>query len=81
MALKMTSEQRDELIASHGQPVPVVDEQDQQIYYLVAADYLHASQEQLRALIEEGIASRRIPADEAEDHLRRYAEQLAARRA
>lgn len=80
MASKITQQQRAEVLASHGQPVVVEDDEAQKIYYLVAADYLHTSHEQLKALIEEGIQSRRVPAEEAEDDLRRYADQLASKR-
>ena len=81
MASKITQEQRDDLAASQGQPVAVEDDEGQRVYYLVAADYLHTSHEQLKALIEEGINAPHVPADEAEDELRRYADQLAGKRA
>jgi hypothetical protein len=81
MASKITKQQRDALNASHGQPVPVEDEDGHKVYYLVEADYLHTSHEQLRALIQEGINSPHVPADEAEGELRRYADQLASKHA
>jgi hypothetical protein len=77
MASKITKQQRDDLNASHGQPVPVEDDEGHKVYYLVEADYLHTSREQLQALIQEGINSNHIPADEAEAELRRYADRLA----
>ena len=81
MASKITQQQRDDLNASHGQPVPVEDEEGQKVYYLVEADYLHSSHEQLKALIQEGIDANHVPAEKAEGELRRYADQLASKRA
>jgi hypothetical protein len=77
MASKITPQQRDELRASHGRPVPVEDDEAQKLYFLVDANYLHASQEQLKALIQAGIDAAHIPAAEAEVDLRRYADNLA----
>ena len=76
MASKITNQQRDALNASHGQPVPVEDDEGRKVYFLVAADYLHTSHEQLKGLIQGGINSNHIPAKIAEDELRRYADQL-----
>ena len=81
MASKITKQQRDDLHASHGQPVPVEDEEGCKVYYLVEADYLHTSSEQLKALIQEGVDANHVPADEAEDELRRYADRLAMKHA
>ena len=78
MASKITNEQREDLNASHGRPVPVEDDERKRVYYLVDADYLHTSHEHLRTLIQEGIDARHIPADDAEAELRRYAERLDA---
>jgi hypothetical protein len=80
MASKITQEQREELNASHGQPVPVEDEEGHKVYYLVDGDYLHTSHEQLKALIQEGINSPHVSAEEAEAELRRYADRLASKR-
>ena len=77
MASKITKQQRDDLHASHGQPVPVEDEEGHKVYYLVEADYLHTSREQLKAQIQEGINARHMPAEEAEADLRGYADRLA----
>jgi hypothetical protein len=77
MAVKITKQQLDELIASHGQPVPVEDEEGRKRYYLVDADFFHMSHAQLKDLIEDAINSRHIPAADAERELRRYADQLA----
>jgi hypothetical protein len=81
MASKITPQQRDDLHASHGQPVAVEDDQEHKVYYLVGADYLHTSHEQLKALIQEGINANHVPAEEAESELRRYADRLASKRA
>lgn len=81
MASKITKQQRDDITASHGQPVPVEDDDGHKVYYLVAADYLHTSHEQLRTLIQDGINAPHVPADEAEGELRRYADQIASKHA
>jgi hypothetical protein len=77
MASKITQQQCDDLNASHGRPVPVEDDEGHKLYFLVEADYLHSSHEQLKALIQEGTSAPHGPADEAEAELRRYADQLA----
>jgi hypothetical protein len=77
MATKITPEQREDLYASRGQPVPVEDDEGRNVYYLVPADYLHASHKQLKALIQEGIDAKHVAAEVAEDELRRYAAQHA----
>jgi hypothetical protein len=81
MASKITKQPRDDLHASHGQPVPVEDEEGRKVYYLVEADYLHTSSEHLKALIQEGVDANHVPADEAEGELRRYADRLAMKHA
>jgi hypothetical protein len=81
MASKITKQQRDDLNASHGQPVPVEDEEGQKVYVLVDANYLHTSHEQLKALIYDGINANHVPADVAEAELRRYADGLASKHA
>ncbi len=81
MASKLTKQQRDDLNASHGQPVPVEDEDGHKVYYLVDADYLHTSHEQLQALIQDGVNARHRPAEEAELELRSYADRLAHKHA
>jgi hypothetical protein len=81
MASKITQQQHDDIAASNGQPVPVEDVDGDKIYFLVDGDYLHTSHEQLKALVLEGIRAAHIPAAKAESELRRYADQLAAKRA
>jgi hypothetical protein len=80
MATKITKQQRDELLASHGQPIPVEDEEAQKVYYLVDGDYLHTSREHLKALIQEGIDSNHRLADDVEEELRQYADRLDGKR-
>jgi hypothetical protein len=80
MATKITKQQRDELLASHGQPVPVEDDDGRKVYYLVDADYLHTSHHRLKALIQEGIDSIHRPAEEVEEELRQYADRLDSKR-
>lgn len=81
MAAKITTQQREELRASNGQPVPVEDDEGRKVYYLVDADYLHASHEQLQGLILDGVNSRHIPAAEAEAVLRAHADRLTRKQA
>ena len=81
MASKITKQQREDLKASNGQPVPVEDDEAHKVYFLVDADYLHTSHERLKALIQEGIEAIPIPAEQAEAELRRYADQLARKHA
>jgi hypothetical protein len=81
MASKITQQQREDIAASNGRPVPIVDDDGHTVCYLVAADYLHISHEQLKALIDDGINAPHVPAEKAEGELRRYADQLAAKRA
>lgn len=81
MASKITKQQRDDLNASHGQPVPVEDDEGHKVYYLVEADYLHTSREQLKTLIQEGINANHVPANDAEAELRYYADRPAPKHA
>jgi hypothetical protein len=81
MASKITKQQRDDLSASHGQPVPVEDDEGHKVYYLVEADYLLTNGEQLKSLIQEGINANHVSADEAEAELQRYADRLAPKHA
>ena len=81
MASKITEQQRDEIRASNGQPVAVEDDEAKKVYYLVEADYLHMSHEQLKVLIQAGIDANHIPAEEAEAELRRYADQFPSKHA
>jgi hypothetical protein len=89
MQVPLSPQQRDAIAAHPGEPLAVVDEFGNAGYYLVPAPaFLHLqglneasdrqSHEQLRRLIQEGIESPGIPADEAFERLRRFAESLAA---
>ena len=81
MASKLTSQQREDLRASHGLPVVVEDDEAQKVYYLVDADYLHSNPEHLKNLILEGINSNHVDADIVEKRLRHFADNLDARNA
>jgi hypothetical protein len=81
MASKITKQQREDLHASNGRPVPVEDDEGHKVYYLVEADYLHAGREQLQTLIHEGINAPHLRAEQAEAALRSYADRLARKKA
>lgn len=87
MNLSITSEQRDAFQAQAGAPLRLVDEQNQQAFYLIdEASLLHMraisnqkgaeSENRLRALIQEGIDSPGIQADQAAARLRQFAQKL-----
>lgn len=87
MNLSITSEQRNAFQAQAGAPLRLVDEQNQQAFYLIdEASLLHMraisreksaeSDIRLRALIQEGIDSPGIPADQAAARLRQFAQKL-----
>lgn len=88
MSLSLTPEQRDAFQAQAGVPLRLIDEQNHQAFYLLdEASLLHMqaiakeltmeSQDRLRALIQEGIDSPGIPAEEAATRLRQFAQNLA----
>lgn len=90
MQVPLSPQQRDAIAAHPGEPLAVVDEFGTAGYYLVPASaFLHLqglneasdrqSHEQLRRLIQKGIDSPEVPADEAFERLRRFADALAAR--
>jgi hypothetical protein len=75
MQVPLSPQQRDAIAANPGEPLAVVDEFGNAGYYLVPAPaFLH----QLRLLIQEGIDSPGVPADDAFERLRRFADALAA---
>ena len=87
MSVSITSEQRAAFQAQAGAPLRLVDEQNQQAFYLIdEASLLHMqaisnekgaeSENRLRALIQEGIDSPGIPADQAAARLRQFAQKL-----
>lgn len=92
MTTKLTEEQRRAVEACAGQPVVVADETTSKVYYLLneeAFAHLRGLQSvhdaecraQLRTLIDEGIRSGEIPADDAFAKLRAEAESLVSRSA
>lgn len=87
MNVSITSEQRDAFQAQAGAPLRLVDEQNQQAFYLIdEASLLHMravsnekaveSENRLRGLIQEGVDSPGIPADQAAARLRQFAQKL-----
>ncbi len=88
MNIKLSDEQRHALEASADQPLPIEDEQSRQLYYLLKeeaflhlqglqAEHEHECQERLRGLIDEGIRSPGLSADEAFARLRAVADDLS----
>ncbi len=88
MSVKLSDEQRQALEQAPQQAVLVEDQQNRKLYYLLDAQaYLHLEglrsdqeqrcHEQLRQLIDEGIQSPGVPADEAFVRLRSFADQLS----
>lgn len=88
MSLSITPEQREAAQAQAGVPLRLIDEQNQQTFYLVdEASLLHMqaisndkdleSQNRLRAMIQEGIDSPGIPAEQATAHIRQFARKLS----
>lgn len=89
MTTKLTDDQRKAIEACAGQPVVVADDVTKKVYYLLdEAAFAHLRglqqshndkcREQLRSLIEEGMRSGEIPADEAFANLRAEAQRLAS---
>jgi hypothetical protein len=93
MQVPLSPQQRDAIAAHPGEPLAVVDEFGNAAgYYLVPAPaFLHLQslsaenaqqrQNELRRLIEEGLESPDVPAEEAFDRLRKLAKSAAAGRA
>ncbi|MEZ6068978.1 MAG: hypothetical protein R3C10_01650 [Pirellulales bacterium] len=87
MAAKLTQEQLDAIHAQPGVPVPVEDEATQRVYYLVDASYLTdvagqpdtTESARLRELIQAGIESHHVSADDAKRRLREKAQALSQR--
>lgn len=76
MAARITDEMRNEIAARPGEPVTVIDEQGKKVYYLV-----EENTPLLRALIQEGIDSPEIPAEEAFSELRNRAVEISQKQA
>ncbi len=72
MAAKITDEMRNEIAAHPGEPVTVLDDQGHKVYYLV-----EENTPLLRALIQEGIDSPKVPAEQAHARLRKKAVELS----
>jgi hypothetical protein len=84
MAAKLTNEQRNDIAAHPRQAVPVVDDQDNKVYYLVdeefllgAAEHDEQSRERLLALIREGFDGEEVSAEEGEARVRRKMQSIS----
>ena len=88
MEIPLSPQQRDAINAHPGEPLPLVDHVSSERYFLVPAPaFLHLQglagesenncHEQLRKLIQEGIDSPTVPAEEAFSRLRQTAQRLA----
>jgi len=84
MATKLTNEQRNDLAANPRQAIPVVDDRDNKVYYLVdeafllgAAEHDGQSHQQLLALIQEGFEGEEVSAEEGEARIRRKMQSIA----
>lgn len=88
MNVKLSDEQRHALDVVADHPLPVEDEQNRKMYYLVneesflhlqglQTEHEHRCHEQLRQLIDDGIRSPGVPAHEAFARLRAVAEELS----
>jgi hypothetical protein len=83
MAAKLTDEQRNDIAANPRQAIPVVDEQDNKVYYLVdeafllgAAERDEQSRQRLLALIREGFDGEEVSAEEGETRIRRKMQSI-----
>jgi hypothetical protein len=90
MTTKLTDEQRKAIEACAGQPVLVADEATNKIYYLLNEEaFVHLRglqsahddecRSRLRALIDEGILSGEMPAENAFAGLRAEAKKIVGR--
>jgi hypothetical protein len=88
MEIPLSPQQRDAIHAHPGEPLPLVDHISSERYFLVPApSFLHLQglagesegrcHEQLRKLIQDGIDSPTVSAQEAFARLRRTAQRLA----
>jgi hypothetical protein len=88
MKVNLSDEQREALESSLDQPLPIRDEQSHRVYYLLNEEaFLHLQSlneahdqrchERLRQLIDEGIQTPGVPANEAFARLRTWAEDLS----
>ena len=84
MTAKLTTEQRNDIAANPRQAVPVVDDLDNKVYYLVdeafllgAAEHDEQSRQRLLALIQEGFDGKGVSAEEGEARIRRKMQSIA----
>ncbi len=84
MAAKLTNEMRDEIAANPRQAVPVVDDQDDKVYYLVdeafllgATEHDEQSRRRLLALLQEGFGGKEVSAKEGEARIRRKMQSIS----
>lgn len=84
MATKLTNEQRNDIAANPRQAVPVVDDQNDKLYYLVdesfllgAAEHDEQSRQRLKALLKEGFEGKEVSAEEGEARIRRKMQSIA----
>lgn len=89
MNIKLSEEQRIALDQASDRALPVNDDLNRRVYYLVSEEsFLHLQglqaeherkcRDQLKMLIEEGISSPGIPAEEAFARLRLVAQELSS---
>lgn len=89
MHAKLSEELRNALDQSSDRALPVDDDLNQKVYYLVSEEsFLHLQglqaehdekcREQLKKLIDEGISSAAVPAHEAFARLRSFAQELSS---
>ena len=76
MAAKLTDEQRSEIAAHPGEPIPLQDGNGHIVCYLVTTIALDNLQE-LRRLIQEADDSSDVPADEAHARIRQTAVEVS----
>ncbi len=90
MTTNITQEQQAALIANSGHAVPMLNEQGDVVSYMVdVSSFVHLQglskeqdeqcQQRLKALIQEGIDSPEVPAEEAHDRIRQMARDAASK--
>ena len=72
MAADITDEMRNEIAAHPGEPVPIIDRQSNEVYNLVGENT-----PLLKALIQAGIASPKVSAEETFAQMRQRAAELS----
>lgn len=90
MQAKLTEEQRSAMAAHPGVPIPIIDDDTEQTYYLISERSLthlenaanlasESSRQRLQKLIEEGDATESIPSEVVFADLRKRAAQTMHR--